>query len=141
MSGRVVDARRLLAAAFNGSDASGVNPGLIGALAESTEWLRAGLPDLHHEVFNAVADDGVVIVYGAFTGTHTASLPPVPGLVPYVVPATGNEIVLKHAFVFTFDDMGRIVGAKLLLDLVKTFRKLGVRLTASPETVGTPSLA
>jgi steroid delta-isomerase-like uncharacterized protein len=83
-----------------------------------------GFPDLHLEVQNTVADDGMTAQRILFTGTHTG---PFRGL-----PSTGRKVRFSGIEINRMSD-GKITEHWFQLDTVTLFQQLGLRVVPGPR--------
>jgi steroid delta-isomerase-like uncharacterized protein len=92
-----------------------------------TEFLGVfldGFPDLHIEVLDSAADEGMVAQRMLFTGTQTG---PFRGL-----PATGREVRFSALEINRMAD-GRVAEHWFQLDAVTLFEQLGLRIVPGPR--------
>ncbi len=96
------------------------------AWVEFLGMFMQGFPDLHLEVRDAVADEGMTAQRILFTGTHTG---PFRGL-----PATGREVRFSGIEINRMVD-GRVAEHWFQLDALTLFQQLGLRVIPGPRLV------
>jgi len=84
------------------------------------EAFKAGLPDSHMVVDNAIDGGDQVFLEGRFVGTHEGDLQSPDG----TIPSSGNKLDLRFADYFKVAD-GRIVEHRTYFDQVDMLRQLG----------------
>ena len=90
--------------------------------------LRAGFPDLHFEVHEAIAEGDLVATRSTMTGTHRGRL----DLGPLAaLPPTGKQVSVRHMHFFRYKD-GRLVDMWHVWDVPALMRQLGA---PAPEVI------
>ena len=96
---------------------SGFPPGLEGAKAIHRKTL-IGMPDIHTEIDELIAEGDKVVARCTMTGTHTGDF--------FGIPANGKSISVNAVYIVRIAD-GRIVEHWGLEDVDTLLRQLGVR--------------
>jgi predicted ester cyclase len=94
------------------------------AWVEFLSAFRTGFPDLHLEVKDAVADEGMTAQRILFTGTQTG---PFRGL-----PPTGREVRFSGIEINRMAD-GKVIEHWFQLDALTLFQQLGLRVVPGPR--------
>lgn len=100
------------------------------AVLDGDAWLEfldgflEGFPDLHLEVLDSAADEGMVAQRIRFTGTHTG---PFRGL-----PPTGRKVHFSGLEINRLRD-GRVAEHWFQLDAVTLFEQIGLRVVPGPR--------
>jgi steroid delta-isomerase-like uncharacterized protein len=91
------------------------------AVREMVERTWATFPDYHEELLSMVAEDWRVAVHLRTSGTHLGAWGP--------LPATGKRLEFEEMIVLEFDESGRVVHQRGLVDNLNALRQAGVMPT------------
>lgn len=94
------------------------------AWLEFLDGFRQGFPDLHLDVLDAVADEGMTAQRILFTGTHTG---PFRGL-----PPTGRKVRFSGIEINRMAD-GKVAEHWFQLDALTLFQQLGLKVVPGPR--------
>jgi predicted ester cyclase len=101
------------------------------ALREMVERAWATFPDFHEELIAMIAEGDRVAVHLRIIGTQSGSWGP--------LPPTGRRVEMEEIILLTFDDTGRVVHQRGIVDNVAGLRQVGVLPTPpTPTTSAAP---
>src|SRR5258708_9634553 len=106
----------------------------VAHLKEVIRTLRTAFPNLHFEVHEILADDGIVACRSTMTGTHEGPL----NIVPMAaLPVTGARIEVPHMHFFRYDPRGRVTDLWHVWNTLLLARQIGA--PAPDLRVGVPA--
>jgi steroid delta-isomerase-like uncharacterized protein len=106
----------------------------VAHLKEVITTLRTAFPDLHFEVHEILAEDGIVACRSTMTGTHEGPL----NIGPMAaLPVTGARIEVPHMHFFRYDPQGRVTDLWHVWDTLLLARQIGA--PAPDLRVGVPA--
>jgi steroid delta-isomerase-like uncharacterized protein len=106
----------------------------VAHLKEVITTLRTAFPDLHFEVHEILAEDGIVACRSTMTGTHEGPL----NIGPMAALAvTGTRIEVPHMHFFRYDPQGRVTDLWHVWNTLLLARQLGA--PAPDLRVGVPT--
>jgi steroid delta-isomerase-like uncharacterized protein len=106
----------------------------VAHLKEVITTLRTAFPDLHFEVHEILAEDGIVACRSTMTGTHEGPL----NIGPMAaLPVTGTRIEVPHMHFFRYDPQGRVTDLWHVWNTLLLARQLGA--PAPDLRVGVPA--
>jgi steroid delta-isomerase-like uncharacterized protein len=106
----------------------------VAHLKEVITTLRTAFPDLHFEVHEILAEDGIVACRSTMTGTHEGPL----NIGPMAaLPVTGARIEVPHMHFFRYDPHGRVTDLWHVWNTLLLARQIGA--PAPDLRVGVPA--
>jgi steroid delta-isomerase-like uncharacterized protein len=106
----------------------------VAHLKEVITTLRTAFPDLHFEVHEILAEDGIVACRSTMTGTHEGPL----NIGPMAaLPVTGARIEVPHMHFFRYDPQGRVTDLWHVWNTLLLARQIGA--PAPDLRVGVPA--
>jgi steroid delta-isomerase-like uncharacterized protein len=106
----------------------------VAHLKEVIRTLRTAFPDLHFEVHEILAEDGIVACRSTMTGTHEGPL----NIGPMAaLPVTGARIEVPHMHFFRYDPQGRVTDLWHVWNTLLLARQIGA--PAPDLRVGVPA--
>jgi steroid delta-isomerase-like uncharacterized protein len=107
----------------------------VAHLKEVITTLRTAFPDLHFEVHEILAEDGIVACRSTMTGTHEGPL----NIGPMAaLPVTRARIEVPHMHFFRYDPQGQVTDLWHVWNTLLLARQLGA--PAPDLRVGVPAL-
>jgi steroid delta-isomerase-like uncharacterized protein len=106
----------------------------VAHLKEVITTLRTAFPDLHFEVHEILAEDGIVACRSTMTGSHEGPL----NIGPLAaLPVTGARIEVPHMHFFRYDPQGRLTDLWHVWNTLLLARQIGA--PAPDLRIGVPS--
>jgi steroid delta-isomerase-like uncharacterized protein len=106
----------------------------VAHLKEVITTLRTAFPDLHFEVHEILAEDGIVACRSTMTGTHEGPL----NIGPMAaLPVIGARIEVPHMHFFRYDPQGRVTDLWHVWNTLLLARQIGA--PALDLRVGVPA--
>jgi steroid delta-isomerase-like uncharacterized protein len=94
----------------------------VAHLKDVITTLRTAFPDLHFEVHEILAEDGIVASRSTMTGTHEGPL----NIGPMAaLPVTGARIEVPHMHFFRYDPQGRVTDLWHVWNTLLLARQIG----------------
>jgi steroid delta-isomerase-like uncharacterized protein len=111
-----------------------VGTDFVAHLKEVITTLRTAFPDLHFEVHEILAEDGIVACRSTMTGTHEGPL----NIGPMAaLPVTGARIEVPHMHFFRYDPQGRVTDLWHVWNTLLLARQIGA--PAPDLRIGVPA--